>query len=452
MNVIQPKANIITKLIEDIDYKQNINYRLSHYTIEKTTPHGTLLYNTLSCELILLNNEEAAILAKLPCPVPDCQKELVEALFLVPSDCDETRYCNQLKSKLHLLTWEEDITEYYTIFTTMDCNARCFYCFELGREHTYMTEETAKETADYIVSHCKGKPVGLSWFGGEPLLNYNVIDIIINELKRRNITYSSEMLTNGYLFDDLLIQKAKNDWNLDEIQITLDGTEEIYNKRKAYIYREGNPYRRVISNIGKCLAAGFTVSIRLNVDSKNEADMYMLIDELANTFPETNKPFLYTHPIFDSFGENISNEKYKKLLKICYALTAHIHDLGLARNTLPEIVPLRNCIAENDRGITITPDGFLGKCEHYTAEEYMIGDIRSDKKDAEKIQHWKEKFPMLPECLSCFYYPQCIRLKNCPFIPSFCDAECQENTKLKLQQLMILAYDEWQTSKSSGTD
>lgn len=442
MNVIQPKAGIVTKLLKDIDYKQNINYRLSYYTIKQTIPCGILLYNTLSCELISLNAEEAAFLDKLPCSVPEQFKSLVDGLFLVPSDSDELRYSNQLKSKLLLLTCEYDVIDYYTIFTTMDCNARCFYCFEHGRKHTYMSKETAKATADYIVSHCNEKPVKLSWFGGEPLLNSAVIDIIVRELKSKNITYLSEMVSNGYLFDDLLIQKAKNDWNLKDVQITLDGTEKVYNKRKAYIYHEGNPYMRVINNIRMLLDADINVVIRMNIDINNQEDLFMLVDELAHTFSSAKKPLVYTHPIFENFNNDISIEKYKKLSQISNALTQHIYNYGLGKNKLNHIIPVIGCVAENNRAITITPDGLLGKCEHYTDTEYMIGDIQSDKIDDDAIKKWKEKYPTISECTTCFYYPQCIRLKNCPYNPSFCDSECQENIKLKLQQQMLLAYNE----------
>ena len=47
----------------------------------------------------------------------------------------------------------------YTIFTTTDCNARCFYCFELGRSRIPMSEETAHKTARYIRDHCGGEKV-----------------------------------------------------------------------------------------------------------------------------------------------------------------------------------------------------------------------------------------------------------------------------------------------------
>ena len=57
------------------------------------------------------------------------------------------------------------------------------------------------------------------------------------------------MISNGYLFNDDTIKEAKEEWQLTKVQITLDGTEQIYNRCKAYIYKDVNAYRRVIGNI-----------------------------------------------------------------------------------------------------------------------------------------------------------------------------------------------------------
>ena len=60
------------------------------------------------------------------------------------------------------------------------------------------------------------------------------------------------MISNGYLFDDTIIEKSVNDWNLNSVQVTLDGTEEVYNKIKSYICHDLiSPFMRVIENIEK---------------------------------------------------------------------------------------------------------------------------------------------------------------------------------------------------------
>lgn len=64
-----------------------------------------------------------------------------------------------------------------------------------------MSNETAHKAAAYIAAHCGGEKVHLHWFGGEPLFNKQVIDIICTDLTEKGIVYESMMISNGYLFD-----------------------------------------------------------------------------------------------------------------------------------------------------------------------------------------------------------------------------------------------------------
>lgn len=82
----------------------------------------------------------------------------------------------------------------------------------------------------------------------------NVIDIIDNKLSDFGQTYTNGITTNGYLFNKSLIYKAINEWHLGSAQITIDGTEEVYNKVKNYIYKDSiSPYKKVLNNIAMLL-------------------------------------------------------------------------------------------------------------------------------------------------------------------------------------------------------
>ena len=77
-----------------------------------------------------------------------------------------------------------------------------------------MNEKTANDVADYIINASKGNSdIKLRWFGGEPLYNAKIIDIICRKLKNCNVSYTSEIISNGYLFDDENVFKAASLWN-----------------------------------------------------------------------------------------------------------------------------------------------------------------------------------------------------------------------------------------------
>ena len=48
------------------------------------------------------------------------------------------------------------------------------------------------------------------------------------------------MISNGYLFSEEIIDRAARLWELRNVQITLDGTEKVYNETKAYIAPKDN--------------------------------------------------------------------------------------------------------------------------------------------------------------------------------------------------------------------
>jgi sulfatase maturation enzyme AslB (radical SAM superfamily) len=235
------------------------------YVVQQPVNDGVLLYNTLTCSLVLLTPDEAADIT--------AQQELIERWFLVPQEHDDQKFCRQVRQMAALLKPVAKAITGYTILTTTGCNARCFYCFEKGTKPVTMTAETADKVVRYIVKHRGDEKVQIRWFGGEPLVNAKVIDQICTELREQDVPFRSTMISNGYLFDADKVQRAKDLWQLQQVQITLDGMEQTYNRVKAYVHQGVNAFERVLQNIAMLTAAGIRVSIRLNVDKHNIGEM-----------------------------------------------------------------------------------------------------------------------------------------------------------------------------------
>lgn len=340
---------------------------------------------------------------------------------------------------------EPEHTTTYTIFTTTDCNARCFYCYEMGRSRIPMSNETAHKAAAYIAAHCGGEKVHLHWFGGEPLFNKQVIDIICTDLTEKGIVYESMMISNGYLFDGATVEQAVSHWKLKSVQITLDGTEEIYNRSKAFIYKNGkSPYQVVLANIRRLLDAGVAVLIRLNMDEHNADNLMELADELHEQFGENKKLTVYSHVLYEFLGckEGIPadsrNELYQKQQALYHKLVTlgYVKKLGLRKD-----LPLRRCIADHGGALTILPNGELGLCEQYS-ENNFIGHIDSEKLDESVRQSFRESWPALDACRKCFFYPECIRLKKC-----IEQQKCYEQMQIKVREDTLSAmrntYEAW---------
>ena len=252
------------------------DFRLSKFVIKVDVHDGWMLYNTTTGGIVFIQD------------VDDLNKSLdrlVEMYFYVPLEFDEVKWVNDLratkcsKSKARIING-------FTIFSTMDCNARCFYCYEKGLSQISMTDKIANDVADFILKKSHNTPVDIRWFGGEPLLNTKAIDIICNAMINYGARFKSSMITNGLLFTDSSISRAKSLWKLKRVQITLDGTKEVYQKVKSYKGAVGDEFEKVIDNIRKLIEAKIRVSIRLNQGLYNTPNLLELIDILSSNFGE----------------------------------------------------------------------------------------------------------------------------------------------------------------------
>lgn len=446
MITLVDSINLVQKIIGKQEFRTNTIYRLCNHCMQVMCSDGLLLYHLMTKELVLLSFSELSLINQLPCSITPEMQELVSHWFLRPLNSSDCEWVNQVKSiAQHLQPAENDLTT-FTIFTTTDCNARCFYCFELGSRTISMTEQTAHDVGHFIINHCNNKQVNIRWFGGEPLLNYTAIDIVTKMLKENGIDYLSTMVSNGYLFNYHIISCAKNDWHLRHVQITLDGTENIYNQRKAYQHIIGSAYKRVISNIQQLLDADIEVTVRLNMDENNEKDLYALCDELAHLFLGRRGFCIYLAILYENVGPKPiyrTPEQRNTLYRKAAALRQYINKLNLAsKPDLKRSLALNRCMADGNGATTITPDGYLGRCEHYFDKE-LWGSIYSDSIDTDVIMQWKSKMPVEEACEACVIYPECVRLKKCPGLLDHCTSNDRAIRIEKIQRSIIHTFDAW---------
>lgn len=402
---------------------QETVYRLMRYLVREDCEDGTLLFNTVTGELVLLSTEESDNLDTLPMPYSSRMDELIARRFLVPDTFDEAKGVNQLRSILRKLTSRKEITG-YSILPTSACNARCFYCYESDYPKVSMTSETADKVVEFIAAHCgEKKRVEIQWFGGEPTLGEDRIDQICDGLMERGIDYSSSTLSNGYLFTKGLSHKAKEKWKLQRVQISMDGTEDVYNKAKAYVNADGSPYKRVLENIGHLLDEGIYVIVRMNLSLNNQSDLKALINELIGRYGKSEKFSAYVHEVFDDMGYmpvSYQEEEKHKLISIKVALNQYIADSGcrvLKGIASSGVLPLPSlkihfCMADNPNSLLINPLGQFGKCDHYSYT-HLVGDLENGcDYDAPERTIWMN--PIYNEwCEKCFLFPICGRPKFC---------------------------------------
>ena len=418
MTTIVEADQHISVLWGDFKNRDSEAFRLMRYVMRVDYEKVVLLHNAVTGHLIVLDDAEAEMLETLPKPYSPEMEELVRDRFLVPEGFDEHRQVANMRKilwKLEDAQRESGIVR-YTILPTTGCNARCYYCFEQGVKRVTMTEQTARDVIEFIAAHHNGKPIIISWFGGEPTTATKRIDQICEGLREKGIDYRSEMTTNGYLFDEAMVEKAEMLWNLKSLMICIDGVESNYNRIKSYIYTDVSPYQRVMRNIELLTSRGIYVDLRMNFDLNNYKDFPELLKDVECRFKGNANLRFRTHPVngeyTDASGCVLHGDSDWFSAKV-YEFNSAIRKAGLLRKSrkLP-ILKYGGCEASNDAAVVITAEGMLVRCPEQFGDDQITGNVRDGITNPQQVLSWKE-FIEYSKCVNCVLYPRCNRIKNC---------------------------------------
>ena len=420
--IVKPKA-FIDKMWGKQHIRDEIIYRMMWYVLRIDHDGKVLLHNVVTGQLVVLEQSEADMVEKLPHKYVPAMEQLVTGHYLVPEDYNEHEQVVKLKNVLNRMLITEppnpQIINNYTILPTTACNARCYYCFEKGVPFITMSEQTADNTVRFIVEHCGDeKKVSIRWFGGEPTVAANRIDQICSGLSANDVIYSTNMTTNGYLFDEEMISRAKTLWHLKDLMITVDGTERNYNKIKSYVNPKENPYQRVLRNVGLFLNQGIKVALRMNFDLENADDFEDLIKEVNERFQGDSLLQVYAFPIKGEYPDksgkvNHASEAWfeEKLVD----LNDKARRLGLfnRQRGLPSL-NFYTCHAGTPSSMVVTPEGKLGRCTGiFFREDQIIGNVADGIADSDYYKPWIQ-FADPERCTKCLFFPDCVLIEKCP--------------------------------------
>lgn len=138
-----------------------------------------------------------------------------------------------------------------------DCNLRCKYCFaDEGAYHAareMMSLETAKRAIDFLIANSGARKVlEVDFFGGEPLMNLDVIKATVayakEEAAKRNKRFLFTTTTNGLLLDDDAIEFLNAE--MENVVLSLDGRKEVHDAVRKTVNGKGS-FDVVIEKIKK---------------------------------------------------------------------------------------------------------------------------------------------------------------------------------------------------------
>ena len=416
MKILKPAEPAVVRLCGRAPIQSEKTYRRFRYLLVRDGEDGHRILNTLTSEVICLEDDEYARFMSLSSAYAPWMDALIEKRFLVEADTDDKQYVQLLRCLARAFI-RPALEKNYMILPTSACNARCYYCYESGEEPAFMTDETADETVRFITAQHKSGPVRITWFGGEPLLGERIIDRIVEGLCKAGLEVSSCMVSNGYLFTRALIQKAVGSWHLERIQITLDGTQEVYDRVKDYRgAARRSPFLTVMDNIDALLENGVAVTVRLNVGRDNADDLFRLTEQLAARFAGRERFRLYARMLSEECGYRplkLAPGEKARLRESCDALCERIGKTFGSR-TEPDIPEAASayCMADSRNYLLINPRGELALCDREISA-HIIGTVTRGITVPEEKSYMTGYFEY-EQCAECPLYPVCLLPTFCP--------------------------------------
>ena len=341
-----------------------------------------IAYNAMTNALALMSKEKYQEFLNTNINDLDKDKEffnkLVSGGYLINDDFDELSHLsfNLLKDRYSTRGLG------LTIAPTIDCNFDCIYCYQKeGQDSLYMKKDVQDKIIEFVkekVNHIES--LSVTWYGGEPLLSMDAIEYISKNLidicTEHNISYFATMVTNGYNLTKDTAKKLK-DLKVDNLQVTIDGVEEIHDQRRPLVGGQGT-FKRILNNLKACSDICENMSLRVNVDKDNMYKTKELLEYLRE-YGITKSSGVYIAKV-DNANECYDKKLCLETINFC-DLKSDVNNSLVEIDGYPETINYPNlitnsCLADSLNGFLIDPKGNIYKCWNDIGfEERVVGSL-----------------------------------------------------------------------------
>lgn len=141
----------------------------------------------------------------------------------------------------------ETVVKALCLHITHDCNLACRYCFaEEGEYHgrrALMSLEVGKQALDFLVANSgKRRNLEVDFFGGEPLMNWEVVKEIVaygRELEKTNDKkFRFTLTTNGVLLNADMLEFINKE--MSNVVLSIDGRKEVHDHMRPFRNGKGS--------------------------------------------------------------------------------------------------------------------------------------------------------------------------------------------------------------------
>lgn len=314
-----------------------------------------------------------------------------------------------------------------TLCLTHDCTLRCRYCYA-GRKYAHaMSQDTAQRGMELGLDEAARIGCGLdvSFFGGEPLLEWNLLQFCHEYLSRRaeevNIPVRYGITTNGTLLtQDKLEWMAARDFL---IGLSLDGSPAMHDTNRRFADGRGSH------------AAVMQALERINAFPKLRSKVICVVNPANHHYLRAGVRWLHEHYRgniglnFDYWSE-WTDAQFESLTQELEGMVSDINDSyrigqpmrveaidGKIRSHLYARKEFCNHCRIGEQEIAVSVDGKLFPCSRMVGvgdePEITFGDVRSGIDRAKQHYYIATRGNATPECRICALRRRCTNTCGC---------------------------------------
>ena len=269
--------------------------RASRFVVASPIPGSdeSFLFNALTETQIVVSPDVVDLIAQvdrgetasLDAEGRQAVRELADLGFLV-----ESRAAEDAALEAFFRDVREDASHLrVTLLTTLQCNFACDYCIQGADEGhdlpgARMSLESAARVADWMeqrLDALKPPRFTLTFFGGEPLLNLPVVDMLAQRMwhacQQRGVVMTISLITNGLLLTEAVVDRLLP-FGLSGVKITLDGDRATHDRLRPSRGGQGT-FDRILANL-RVVAPKVRISLGGNFDVESAGSYPDLLDLL----------------------------------------------------------------------------------------------------------------------------------------------------------------------------
>ena len=332
---------------------------------------------------------------------------------------------------------ERILTRTVTFQVTDNCNLACTYCYQINKGMRKMKFEDAKLFIDKLLSGEDGfgdyvnpeksPAIVLEFIGGEPFLEVDLIDKIVDYFRLRCIElkhpwatmFCISICSNGVLYKNPSVQRfLQKNKDCISFSVTLDGNKELHDKCRVHPDGSGS-FEEAKWAAEDWMSRGYYMGSKITISPDNMPYIYdALMYIIGLGYDEINANCIFEQEWTEEQGNDLykllvrfsdfllSDEKYKNL------------DCSLLMNNIgrpKQEDDIQNWCGGTGSMLSMDPDGWLFPCIRYmesslgaSRKPMRIGNVhtglatcKEDKQCVECLNAITRRTQSTDECFYC---------------------------------------------------